>query len=126
MTLPPKTAAAAATILWGFTYILTTTMLPANPWFIAAVRAIGGGLPLLLLARDLPPPGWWGKLVILGTLNNGLFFGLLFVAAIRLPGGVAATFQALGPGRRWPSPPDSRPRAMRSRGTAPSGKAGGR
>ncbi|MFB9948388.1 DMT family transporter [Rhizobium puerariae] len=97
MSLPPKTAAAAATILWGFTYIITTTMLPHNPMFIAAVRAIGGGLPLLLIARDIPPRAWWGKLIVLGTLNNGLFFGLLFVAAIRLPGGVAATFQALGP-----------------------------
>ncbi|WP_118134220.1 DMT family transporter [Oceanicella sp. SM1341] len=97
MTLPPKAAAAAATILWGFTYILTTSMLPANPWFIAAVRALGGALPLLLLARETLPRAWWGRMVVLGTLNNGLFFGLLFVAAIRLPGGVAATFQALGP-----------------------------
>ena len=97
MSLPPKAAAAAATILWGFTYIITTTMLPQNPMFIAAVRAIGGGLPLLLLARDIPPRAWWGRIIVLGTLNNGLFFGLLFVAAIRLPGGVAATFQALGP-----------------------------
>ncbi|MCA0044842.1 DMT family transporter [Celeribacter litoreus] len=97
MTIPPKAAAATATMLWGFTYILTTTMLPPNPWFIAAVRALFGGLPLLLLARDLPPKAWWGKLIVLGTLNNGLFFGLLFIAAIRLPGGVAATFQALGP-----------------------------
>lgn len=93
----PKLSAALATILWGFTYIITTTMLPPNPMFIAAVRAIGGALPLLLLARELPPKEWWGKIVILGTLNSGLFFGLLFIAAIRLPGGVAATFQALGP-----------------------------
>jgi len=97
VSIPPKAAAAAATMLWGFTYILTTTMLPPNPWFIAAVRAIGGGLPLLLLARDFPPRKWWGRMIVLGTLNNGLFFGLLFIAAIRLPGGVAATFQALGP-----------------------------
>ncbi|MEI4469944.1 DMT family transporter [Frigidibacter sp. MR17.24] len=97
MRLPPLVSAALATILWGFTYILTTTLLPANPMFNAAVRALGGGLPLLLLARALPPAGWWGRLAVLGTLNNGLFFGLLFVAAVRLPGGVAATFQALGP-----------------------------
>ncbi|MBB6356526.1 DMT family transporter [Aminobacter aganoensis] len=86
-----------AAMLWGFTYIITTTMLPQNPMFIGAVRALGGGLPLLLFVRELPPRGWWWRLVILGTLNSGLFFGLLFVAAIRLPGGVAATFQALGP-----------------------------
>lgn len=93
----PKLSAALATLLWGFTYIVTTKFLPHNPLFIAAVRALGGGLPLLLLARDLPPKAWWGRLLVLGTLNSGLFFGLLFVAAIRLPGGVAATFQALGP-----------------------------
>lgn len=93
----PKLSAAIATILWGFTYIITTTMLPHNPLFIAAVRALGGALPLLLLAREIPPRAWWGRIVVLGTLNSGLFFGLLFVAAIRLPGGVAATFQALGP-----------------------------
>lgn len=97
MSLSPKAAAAAATVLWGFTYIVTTTMLPHNPLFIAAVRALGGGLPLLLIARNLPPRAWWGRIIVLGTLNNALFFGLLFIAAIRLPGGVAATFQALGP-----------------------------
>jgi probable blue pigment (indigoidine) exporter len=35
--------------------------------------------------------------VLLGTLNIGLFFPLLFVAAYRLPGGVAAVAGALGP-----------------------------
>jgi len=93
----PKIFAAIATILWGFTYIITTTMLPHNPIFIGALRGLGGSLPLLLFVRELPPRNWWLRIVVLGTLNSGLFFGLLFVAAIRLPGGVAATFQALGP-----------------------------
>lgn len=97
MSVSPKVAAAAAAILWGFTYIITTSLLPPNPMFIAAMRAIGGGIPLLLLARDFPPKEWWGRIIILGTLNSALFFALLFVAAIRLPGGMAATFQALGP-----------------------------
>lgn len=96
MNLSPKTAGAGATVLWGFTYIVTTTMLP-YPMFIAAVRALGGELLPLLLARDLPPRGSWGKLIVLSTLNSALFPGLLFVAATRLPGGMAATFQALGP-----------------------------
>lgn len=95
--LRPKAVAAIATILWGFTYIITTTMLPQNPMFIAAVRALGAGLILLLLVREALPRQWWGRIIVLGTLNSGLFFGLLFIAAIRLPGGVAATFQALGP-----------------------------
>lgn len=93
----PKLAAAMATFLWGFTYIVTTKLLPQNPLFIAAVRAVGGGLPLLLFVRNVPPREWWGRIIVLGTLNSGLFFGLLFIAAIRLPGGMAATFQALGP-----------------------------
>lgn len=92
-----KLAAATAAILWGFTYILTTTWLPPNPLFLAAVRALGGAVVLLLLVRSLPPQGWWGRLIVLGTLNAGLFFGLFFVAATRLPGGVAAIFQALTP-----------------------------
>lgn len=90
-------AAAVATSLWGFTYIVSSTMLPAHPMFIGAVRAIGGAIPLLLIAREFPPLRFWPKLIALGTLNTGLFFGLLFIAAQRLPGGVAGTFQALGP-----------------------------
>lgn len=97
MSISPKLAAAIAAVLWGFTYIITTSLLPPNPMFNAAMRALGGGIPLLLLARDIPPRAWWGRIVLLGTLNSALFFGLLFVAAIRLPGGMAATFQALGP-----------------------------
>jgi probable blue pigment (indigoidine) exporter len=92
-----KLFAAAATILWGFTYIVSSTMLPHNPWFIGAVRAFGGAIPLLLIARELPPRTYWPKLIALGTLNTGLFFGLLFIAALRLPGGVAGIFQAFGP-----------------------------
>ncbi len=93
----PKLAAAITTILWGFTYILTTEMLPHNPVLIAAVRALGGALFLLILSRQLLPAAWVGKILVLGTLNIGLFFGLFFIGAVRLPGGVAAIFQALGP-----------------------------
>lgn len=92
-----RLAAAGATVLWGFTYILSTTLLPHNPMLLGAVRALGGAALLLALAPQRPPRAWWGRMVVLGTLNAGLFFGLLFVAAIRLPGGVAAIFQALGP-----------------------------
>jgi probable blue pigment (indigoidine) exporter len=92
-----KLYVALATTLWGFTYIVSSTMLPANPWFIGAVRAGLGAIPLLLLAREMPPKAFWPKLIVLGTLNTGLFFGLLFIAAFRLPGGIAGIFQALGP-----------------------------
>lgn len=92
-----KLAALCAAILWGFTYIITTTLLPHNPVFIGSVRALGGGLLLLAVARQSVPAGYWPKLIALGTLNFGAFFALLFVSAIRLPGGVAGTFQTLGP-----------------------------
>ncbi|WP_423068191.1 EamA family transporter [Devosia sp. CN2-171] len=92
-----KLAALCAAILWGFTYIITTTLLPHNPVFIGAVRALGGGLLLLVVARQGVPRDYWPKLIALGTLNFGAFFALLFVSAIRLPGGVAGTFQTLGP-----------------------------
>ena len=92
-----RLSAAAAAILWGFTYVLTTTWLPANPLFLAAFRALGGGLVLLAVVRSMPPRAWWARLVVLGTLNAGLFFALFFVAATRLPGGIAAIFQALTP-----------------------------
>lgn len=55
-----KMAAATAAILWGFTYILTTTWLPPNPLFLAAVRALGGAVVLLVLVRSLPPREWGG------------------------------------------------------------------
>ncbi|QNN58708.1 EamA family transporter [Diaphorobacter ruginosibacter] len=92
-----KLSAAAAAILWGFTYVLTTTWLPPHPLFLAAFRALGGALVLLAIVRCMPPRIWWGRMAVLGTLNAGLFFGLFFVAATRLPGGVAAIFQALTP-----------------------------
>jgi len=92
-----RLAALIAAVLWGFTYILTTTLLPHNAVFLGGVRALGGGLVLLALARQAVPSGYWPKLIALGTLNFGAFFALLFVGAIRLPGGVAGTFQTLGP-----------------------------
>jgi probable blue pigment (indigoidine) exporter len=92
-----RLAALLAAVLWGFTYIITTTLLPHNPVFLGGVRALGGGLLLLALARQGVPRDYWPKLVALGTLNFGAFFSLLFVGAIRLPGGVAGTFQTLGP-----------------------------
>jgi probable blue pigment (indigoidine) exporter len=95
--LNPKLSAALAAAIWGTTYIVVTSMLPPNPVFTAALRALAGGVPLLLLYRQLPHRDWWGKIGLLGTLNCGLFFGFLFIAAERLPGGVAGTLQSLGP-----------------------------
>ena len=93
----PKTGAAICTILWGFSYLLASRWLPPHPEMAGAVRAMGGAAFLFLLSREMPSQGWWGRLLVLGTLNVGLFFGLFFIGAMRLQGGVAAVFQALGP-----------------------------
>jgi len=55
------------------------------------------GLLLLAATRRLPQGAWWWRSAVLGALNIGLFFAFLFVAAYRLPGGVAAVFGALQP-----------------------------
>jgi len=89
--------ALLAAVRWGFTYIITTTLLPSNPVFLGGMRALCGGLLLLALGRQCVPRRYQLKLVVLGTLNFGVSFALLFVAAIRLPGGVAGSFQTLGP-----------------------------
>lgn len=93
----PKLSAALAAAIWGTTYIFVSVVLPHNPIFTAAVRALGGGLPLLLFYNEVPPRDWWGKVAVLGTLNCGVVFAFLFIAAERLPGGVAGTLQSLGP-----------------------------
>lgn len=82
---------AIAPVLWGSTYLTTTLFLPeGRPLLAAVLRAVPAGLLLLALSRRLPEGSWWWKSWVLGVLNIGLFFALLFVAAYRLPGGVAA------------------------------------
>ncbi|WP_433218691.1 EamA family transporter [Dactylosporangium sp. CS-047395] len=89
---------AIAPVLWGTTYLVTTELLPADrPLLAGTLRALPAGLLLVAAARALPKGAWWWRAAVLGTLNIGLFFALLFVAAYRLPGGVAAVLGALGP-----------------------------
>jgi probable blue pigment (indigoidine) exporter len=89
---------ALTPMIWGSTYLVTTQLLPPDrPLFAAAVRALPAGLVVLALTRRLPRGAWWWKAAVLGALNIGIFFALLFVAAYRLPGGVAATFGAVQP-----------------------------
>ncbi|MCC3278395.1 EamA family transporter [Arthrobacter sp. zg-Y40] len=89
---------ALAPVVWGTTYIVASELLPPDrPLLAALLRSLPAGLLLLLLVRRLPRGGWWWRSAVLGTLNIGLFFALLFVAAYRLPGGVAATVGAVQP-----------------------------
>nr|WP_231707338.1 EamA family transporter [Arthrobacter sp. zg-Y919] len=89
---------ALAPIVWGTTYIVAAELLPPDrPLLAALLRSLPAGLLLFLLVRRLPRGGWWWRSAVLGMLNIGLFFALLFVAAYRLPGGVAATVGAVQP-----------------------------
>ncbi|MBB4573087.1 EamA family transporter [Rhizobium lentis] len=89
---------ALAPAIWGSTYIVTTSFLPAGyPLTVATLRALPAGLLLLLLVRTLPFGIWWGRAFILGALNFSFFWAMLFVSAYRLPGGVAATVGAVQP-----------------------------
>lgn len=88
-----------APISWGTTYVITATLLPPDrPLLAALLRALPAGLLVLLLVRRLPPdPIWWWRFGVLGVVNFAAFFPLLFYAAYRLPGGVAATIGAVQP-----------------------------
>ncbi len=89
---------AVAPVTWGTTYVVTTEWLPPDrPLLAATVRALPAGLLLVAAGRVLPRGAWWWKAAVLGTLNIGAFFALLFVAAYRLPGGVAAVLGAVQP-----------------------------
>jgi probable blue pigment (indigoidine) exporter len=89
---------ALAPISWGTTYAVTTEFLPADrPLFTGLIRALPAGLVLLAVARKLPRGAWWWKAAVLGALNIGAFFPLLFLSAYRLPGGLAAVVGSAGP-----------------------------
>ncbi|WP_134653018.1 EamA family transporter [Streptomyces sp. H23] len=89
---------ALAPVSWGSTYAVTTEFLPPDrPLFTALARALPAGLLLLALSRVLPRGAWWVKAAVLGALNIGAFFPLLFLSAYRMPGGMAAVVGSLGP-----------------------------
>lgn len=89
---------ASAPVVWGTTYLVTTNLLPDGyPLTAAVLRALPAGLVLMLMTRSLPRVRWLGRLLVLGGLNFSVFWAALFIAAYRLPGGVAATLGAVQP-----------------------------
>lgn len=103
---PPTSRSTVATVgvtaltpmVWGTTYIVATEFLPdGRPLLAATIRALPVGLAFVAWSRRLPQGIWWWRSLILGVLNIGAFFALLFLAAFRLPGGVAATAGAIQP-----------------------------
>ncbi len=85
-------------MVWGTTYAVTSEFLPpGRPLLAATLRALPAGLALLAMTRTLPKGRWWWRSAVLGALNFTVFFAMLFTAAYRLPGGVAATVGAVQP-----------------------------
>ncbi|WPF81197.1 EamA family transporter [Sanguibacter sp. 4.1] len=91
-------ATSVAPAVWATTYLVTSELLPPDrPFLAGAIRALPAGLLLVAITRQLPHGAWWWRSLVLGSLNIGGFFALLFVAAYRLPGGVASAVGALQP-----------------------------
>lgn len=89
---------ALAPVIWGSTYIVTTEVLPPDrPFTAALLRTLPAGVLLTLFSRRLPRQHGWGRLAVLAALNIGFFQAFLFVAAYRLPGGLAAVVGAIQP-----------------------------
>jgi len=89
---------AIAPIAWGSTYFVTRQFLPADhPLWGATLRALPAGLLLLAVARQLPKGSWWWRSLVLGLLNFGGFFVLLYLTALWLPGSIASSLMASAP-----------------------------
>jgi probable blue pigment (indigoidine) exporter len=85
-------------IAWGTTYYVTQEWLPAEtPLWGAAIRALPAGLILLAISRRRPRGSWWWRSFVLGALNMGAFFALIYVAAQLLPSSIATTVMATAP-----------------------------
>lgn len=89
---------ALAPIVWGSVYLVTTEFLPpGRPLLAGALRALPIGVLIVAAYWRLPSGLWWWRANVLGQLHIGIFFALLFFAAYRLPGGIAATVVAMQP-----------------------------
>nr|WP_205455507.1 DMT family transporter [Vibrio sp. LB10LO1] len=75
---------------WGTTYAVTQFTLPDwPPVLLGALRALPAGLLLLAIKPSLPKKQDWKILLVLGTINIALFFGLIFVMALTLPSAIS-------------------------------------
>jgi probable blue pigment (indigoidine) exporter len=89
--------AALTPIIFGTTYLLTTEFLPPNrPLLAALMRSLPSGL-VLIIGSPIPPRRWMARFFVLSVLYASGLFPLLFIAAYRLPGGVAAVINSLSP-----------------------------
>jgi len=83
--------------IWGTTYAVTTLLLPDQPvgWMVI-FRVLPAGLMLLALSRRWLTWFWYGRALTLGFAILGLTY-FVFLAAYRLPGGMAGTLIATLP-----------------------------
>jgi len=89
---------AIGPVAFGTAYFVTHEYLPVDaPLWGSAIRAFPAGLVLLVFARRLPAGAWWWRSAVLGTLNMGAFFFLVYVAAQLLPSSVAASVMSVSP-----------------------------
>jgi probable blue pigment (indigoidine) exporter len=89
--------AALAPIIFGTTYLLTSQFLPpGRPLLAALMRSLPTGLALVIGSHQ-PRGRWIGRFFVLSVLYASGLFPLLFLAAYRLPGGVAAVINSLSP-----------------------------
>ncbi|MFE6687704.1 DMT family transporter [Streptomyces sp. NPDC057743] len=89
---------AVAPVAWGTNYYVTHAFLPdGHPLYGAAIRALPAGLLLWAVRRTWPRGAWWWRSLVLGLLNMGGFFALVYVAAQRLPTSLASVVMALSP-----------------------------
>ena len=90
-------AAALTPIIFGTTYVLTTEFLPpGRPLLAALMRSLPTGL-VLIIGSPIPSRRWMARFFVLSVLYASGLFPLLFIAAYRLPGGVAAVINSLSP-----------------------------
>lgn len=91
-------ATSLVPLLWGSTYLLAGGVLStAGPLTIATIRTLPAGILLLAATRSWQPVMPWRRLLILSALNITGFQSMLFLAAKRLPGGIAALVGSLQP-----------------------------
>ena len=88
---------ALTPIIFGTTFLLTTEFLPpGRPLLAGLMRSLPTGL-VLIIGSPIPNRRWLARFFVLSVLYASGVFPLLFIAAYRLPGGVAAVINSLSP-----------------------------
>ncbi len=77
--------------LWGTTYSATQlTLVEWPPLLLGVLRALPAGLLLLLIKPTLPTASTWKHLLLIGFINIGVFFCLIFIMAQTLPSALSS------------------------------------